>query len=200
MTGALAARARAGRTRIALVAATVATIATVLLCGCDRELRRFDKPANGPAPPAAQRSSDIKPGENAEGLTETAMAETYDERNAYDIAQGKRLFRWYNCSGCHARGGGGMGPALMDDKWRYGHAPEQIFATILEGRPNGMPSFRGRIPSDQVWQLVAYVRSMSGLVPKDAAPGRSDSLGGATLPESRRPKAAPHDQPPPPPS
>ena len=26
-----------------------------------------------------------------------------------------------------------------------------------------MPSFRGRIPDAQVWQLVAYVRSMSGL-------------------------------------
>ena len=58
-----------------------------------------------------------------------------------------------------------MGPPLMDDEWIYGSEPENIFATIVEGRPNGMPSFRGRIPDYQVWQLVAYVRSMSGLCP-----------------------------------
>ena len=30
------------------------------------------------------------------------------EQNAYAIAQGKRLFSWYNCVGCHANGGGGI--------------------------------------------------------------------------------------------
>ena len=46
----------------------------------------------------------------------------------------------------------------------------------MEGRPNGMPSFKCRINEDQAWQLVAYVRSMSGWARKDAAPGRSDTL------------------------
>ncbi len=92
------------------------------------------------------------------------------------MSQGKQLFEWFNCSGCHAQGGGSIGPALMDDKWIYGGAAENIYATIVEGRPNGMPSFRGRIPPQQVWQLVAYVRSMSGQVSKDAAPSRSDHL------------------------
>ena len=65
------------------------------------------------------------------------------------MAEGQRLYRWYNCAGCHANGGGGMGPPLMDDKWIYGSEPENIVATILEGRPNGMPSFRGKVPDDQ---------------------------------------------------
>ena len=39
-----------------------------------------------------------------------------------------------------------------------------------------MPSFGGHIPDEQVWQLAAYVRSMSGLVPKDAAPSRDDAI------------------------
>lgn len=39
-----------------------------------------------------------------------------------------------------------------------------------------MPSYRGKIPEYQVWQLVAYVRSMSGMVPKDAAPGRTEDM------------------------
>ena len=149
----------------------------VTLAGCEREQREFQP---DPAKVALPGAVDITPG------TSTPDAETaspYDG-NAYGIAQGKRLFRWYNCNGCHANGGG-FGPPLMDDKWIYGHQPQNIFATIVEGRPNGMPSFRGRIPDDQVWQLVAYVRSMSGLVPMDAAPGRNDSIH-PVEPELRR--------------
>jgi cytochrome c oxidase cbb3-type subunit 3 len=77
-----------------------------------------------------------------------------------------------------------MGPALMDNKWIYGSDPRQIFSTIVEGRPNGMPSFRGKIPDYQVWQLVAYVRSLSGQVSPNAAPARSDELKGSTTPNS----------------
>ena len=57
----------------------------------------------------------------------------------------------------------------MDSRWIYGSEPENIFATIMQGRPNGMPAFGGRIPDDQLWQLVAYVRSLSGQTPQDAA-------------------------------
>jgi cytochrome c oxidase cbb3-type subunit 3 len=64
----------------------------------------------------------------------------------------------------------------MDGGWIHGSEPATIFTVILEGSPNGMPSFRGKIPDDQIWQLVAYVRSLSGLVPPDAAPGRSDHM------------------------
>lgn len=69
-----------------------------------------------------------------------------------------------------------MGPPLMDDKWIYGSEPEQIFETIVQGRPNGMPAFGNKVVSDQVWQIVAYVRSMSGLLRKDVAPGRTDDM------------------------
>jgi cytochrome c oxidase cbb3-type subunit 3 len=112
------------------------------------------------------------------------------EENAYAMNEGKRLFTWFNCVGCHANGGGGMGPALMDEKWIYGSQPEQIFSTIVEGRPNGMPSFRGKIPDYQVWQLAAYVRSMSGLAAKGAAPGRNDDMNTGP-PEQMRSKETP---------
>jgi cytochrome c oxidase cbb3-type subunit 3 len=107
------------------------------------------------------------------------------EENAYALSEGKRLFNSYNCNGCHAQGGGGMGPPLLDDEWIYGGRPEQIFSTIVEGRPNGMPAFRGKLPDFQVWQLAAYVRSMSGQVPKDAAPTRPDHMSGKP-PESTK--------------
>jgi cytochrome c oxidase cbb3-type subunit III len=100
------------------------------------------------------------------------------EGNAYHIGEGQRLFKWYNCNGCHGNGGGSMGPALMDAQWRYGGSLGQIRATIEQGRPNGMPSFAGKIPSQQLWQLAAYVRAMSGNVPKDAPPSRREGMSG----------------------
>ena len=68
----------------------------------------------------------------------------------------------------------------------------QHLATIVEGRPNGMPSFGGRIPDEQVWQLVAYVRSMSGQVREGrrAEPRRRDQLAAAGERASRRPSRA----------
>jgi cytochrome c oxidase cbb3-type subunit 3 len=83
-----------------------------------------------------------------------------------------------------------MGPPLMDDKWIYGAKPEQVFSSIVAGRPNGMPAFGAKIPAYEVWQLAAYVRSMSGLVSKDAAPGRDDHMQ-TTPPENSADTAKP---------
>ena len=82
------------------------------------------------------------------------------EDNAYAMTEGQRLYEWYNCSGCHARGGGGIGPPLMADVWRYGKDPGNIYTSIVEGRPNGMPSWRGKMPQYQVWQIVTYVQAL----------------------------------------
>ncbi|MBZ9841398.1 c-type cytochrome [Mesorhizobium sp. CA5] len=111
------------------------------------------------------------------------------EANAFHLSEGKRLFGWFNCSGCHANGGGGMGPALMDEKWIYGSSMESIHATIRDGRPNGMPSFRDKIPDDQIWELAAFVRSLSGNAPSSAAPSRNDYMM-AHPSENRMPNAA----------
>jgi mono/diheme cytochrome c family protein len=82
------------------------------------------------------------------------------EDNASAMTEGQRLYDWYNCSGCHARGGGGIGPPLMADVWRYGKDPGSIYTSIVEGRPNGMPSWRGKMPEYQVWQIVTYVQTL----------------------------------------
>ena len=81
-----------------------------------------------------------------------------------------------NCVGCHFHGGGGMGPALMDDEWRYGGRIDQIAASIAEGRPNGMPAWKDKLTSDQIWQLAAFVRTMSGQVRKDSVSSRADEV------------------------
>ena len=82
------------------------------------------------------------------------------------LQDGRRLFDWYNCSGCHFHGAGGIGPALINPQWRYGGRIDQIHETLVQGRPNGMPSWGGKIPDDQLWQISAYVRSLS--TPPDA--------------------------------
>jgi cytochrome c oxidase cbb3-type subunit III len=77
------------------------------------------------------------------------------------IAAGKALFREMNCIGCHFNGGGGMGPALMSGNWRYGGRMEQIYESIAQGRPNGMPSWQFVLQPQQMWDLAAYVKSLS---------------------------------------
>ena len=55
---------------------------------------------------------------------------------------------------------------------------------------SGLANVVGTLPDYQLWQLVAYVRSLSGLAPSNAAPGRSDHMSGAA-PENERPPEAP---------
>jgi cytochrome c oxidase cbb3-type subunit 3 len=170
-----------------------ALLLTVLaLAACEREVRRFSPYSDNSTPtPAGARLSSNQPALALEGGVKTAVKNTsmYDD-NAYAVSQGKRLYRWFNCNGCHGNGGGSMGPALMDSEWRYGSDPASIFATIMQGRPNGMPSFGGHIPEDQAWMIVAYVRSMSGGVRKDVAPSRSDTMYPGNPENARGPQPA----------
>jgi cytochrome c oxidase cbb3-type subunit 3 len=77
------------------------------------------------------------------------------------LAEGRRLFDWYNCSGCHGgHAGGGMAPSLRDPVWLYGSSDAHIFASIAEGRSKGMPAWGTKIPEDQIWKLVAYIKSL----------------------------------------
>ena len=154
---------------------------------CNREERRFrESPPS--ATPASVRVSALQPGT----LMDTTHVRNPYENNAYAQSEGQRLFGWYNCSGCHANGGGGMGPPLMDDEWIYGSSPENIYATIIQGRPNGMPSFAGKIPTTQVWQLVTYVRSLGALNSTGARSSRSDHMmtypGSQSLRDPEKPK------------
>jgi cytochrome c oxidase cbb3-type subunit 3 len=157
--------------RLALTFALAPIVASSV--ACERESRRFrEAPPTATAYGAVVLSEELQPGVRT---PDVALITPYEE-NAWAVSEGKRLYTAFNCVGCHAQGGGGMGPPLMDDEWIYGSDPENIVATIVEGRPNGMPSFRGRISNQQLWELAAYVRSMSGLLRKDVRPGRDDNM------------------------
>ncbi len=59
--------------------------------------------------------------------------------------RGMKYFANFNCIGCHAdNGGGGMGPALSNRAFIYGGEPQNIYLTIAQGRPNGMPAWGKR--------------------------------------------------------
>jgi len=162
--------------------------ALALLAGCDREERRsrgnpLGEAALGEAALGGPRVSTLQPGVPIASPPDARAADF--EENAYAVSQGQQLFRQMNCSGCHAHGGGGMGPALMDDRWRYGGTMEQIVASIDQGRPNGMPSWRGKLTPQQMWQLAAYVRSLSAQPRQDVLSGRAESES-ATEPPTLR--------------
>ena len=78
------------------------------------------------------------------------------------IASGAQLFIGYNCLDCHgADGSGAMGPSFQDGRWHFGGTPGDVFESIYQGRPDGMPAWGGRISNEQIWMLTAYVRSLS---------------------------------------
>lgn len=154
---------------------------TVMLSvSCQREERNpRSVPARSANVPGLPPLSEISPGGPASqptGKSPSGLSNPY-HGNAYAISEGQNLYQWFNCEGCHsAYGGGGMGPALNDNKWIYGGEPRQIFETIARGRPNGMPAWGSRITEDRIWQLVAYVESLAGNQPKITIPPRSDSI------------------------
>ena len=81
-----------------------------------------------------------------------------DQADAVKI--GESLFNRYNCDGCHGDGAAGsVGPSLADGRWRYGGTPREIYQSVYEGRPLGMPSYRA-VAHEPIWYLVAYVRSL----------------------------------------
>ena len=136
----------------------LAVLIALLLAGCNRGAQPA-LPADQPSRPILIESA-LDPGVGYSLVTTDPRAAAF-YNNAEAVNTGKRLFQQYNCSGCHSNGGGGMGPDLMDDVWIYGSRLEQIHQTLVEGRPNGMPSWGNKVPDQQLWQLAVYVRSMS---------------------------------------
>ena len=85
--------------------------------------------------------------------------------------EGRNLFRFYNCEGCHGgRAGGGMGPSLRDATWLYGGGDQEIYNSIAHGRSLGMPAWGTKIPPAQIWLLVSYIQSLNTSVEPLAPP------------------------------
>lgn len=161
------------------------------VAGCERERREYHAAPAGDNPRPAL--TEFQPG--GSDTTVSAIGAHF-EANAYHINQGGRWYRSFNCNGCHGNGGGAIGPALMDEQWRYGGNIDQIHASIIDGRPNGMPAWRQRLTDEQAWQLAAYVRALAGNVSMAAAPSRREAIN-ATPPLNQLPPQPPRGGDPP---
>jgi cytochrome c oxidase cbb3-type subunit 3 len=77
-------------------------------------------------------------------------------------SRGMQYFVNFNCNGCHAdNGGGGMGPSLSNNIFIYGSEPENIYLSIYQGRPHGMPAWGAVLPDAVIWDLVTYIGKLS---------------------------------------
>lgn len=74
-----------------------------------------------------------------------------------DRINGRKVFLRENCYICHGgRAGGGMCPSLRADK----PGLDDVMEVVLQGTSNGMPSFRGRVSTQEIRDLSAYIRSL----------------------------------------
>jgi cytochrome c oxidase cbb3-type subunit 3 len=102
----------------------------------------------------------LYPGGNARGLAVNMENPLKNDPDA--VARGMKDFDNFNCSGCHmANGGGGMGPALSNHTWLYRDSAANIYLSIAQGRGAGMPAFGAMLPDRTIWELVAYIQSLS---------------------------------------
>jgi len=91
--------------------------------------------------------------------------------NPEALKMGQRLFMTY-CTACHGSdAGGGPGfPNLRDKDWLYGGQPENIKASIADGRNGAMPAWGAVLGNEGVHNVSEYVMSLSGRkVNEDAA-------------------------------
>ena len=78
------------------------------------------------------------------------------------VTAGQKMFE-STCSVCHGVGAtGGRGPALNTGTFAHGAGDYDIFQTVRSGvAGTQMPSF-SRLPANDVWKLVTYIKSLSG--------------------------------------
>ena len=100
-----------------------------------------------------------------DGMEIPALA-TNDE--ARDI--GQRIYA-NNCAVCHGSDGRGATgfPNLADDAWLYGGQPQQVLASIRNGRNGVMPALGGALGGEQgIAEVSAYVWQLNGREPNEA--------------------------------
>lgn len=86
------------------------------------------------------------------------------------ISAGAKLFV-QACQACHGGEARGDRAPALDGHLRRGERDGEIFLNIRGGiRGTQMPPF-AQLPTDQVWQIVAYLKSLSPIAPESGVPG-----------------------------
>lgn len=113
---------------------------------------------------------------NMEALAniELASLSGNSDLQGFAVNAGAAIFR-ANCSQCHGAGAAGVQasgyPNLLDDAWLWGGTIDDIAYTVAHGirneqspdaRWSEMPAFGEILSEEEISQVVAYVRSISG--------------------------------------
>jgi cytochrome c oxidase cbb3-type subunit 3 len=81
------------------------------------------------------------------------------------LEDGRKIFA-QNCAACHGDNGRGNrelgAPNLADAIWLYGSTPQQVAATIHNGRRGVMPAWESRLDPVTLKALAVYVHSLGG--------------------------------------
>jgi cytochrome c oxidase cbb3-type subunit 3 len=145
-------------------------VTAVTAVGC-RKARGADANTSGAEPvlPTAGGVAALPegpyPGVAVSALEETATNPYGSDSGA--VSRGEQLFLGMNCSGCHGQDAktGIFAPSLTNNYWRYGGSDADVFNSIYEGRARGMPAWGAVLSKNQIWELVAYIRSLGGMTP-----------------------------------
>jgi cytochrome c oxidase cbb3-type subunit III len=113
-----------------------------------------------------------------------AQAKTEHETNplagsATAVRQGQNIFRG-RCAVCHGIDAKGYrGSDLTTGDWVHGGSDRQVFRTITTGVPGTEMPGSGNLSEDEVWMLIAYLRTLSA--PGGPAAERGDAARGEQL-------------------
>ena len=85
-----------------------------------------------------------------------------EAQGSFSAQQGAEIYE-NSCLKCHGEGArGGICPDLTDDESKYGDSDEELYISIAEGRPGGMPGWKSSLNKDKINELIAYIRSLKG--------------------------------------
>ena len=120
------------------------------------------------------------PGANTQnagaGRAETRVTKNPLEGDKEAIRDGGAKFR-NRCAGCHGPDArGDRGPDLTG-LWASGVSDDRIFQTVRQGVPGTeMPAADpSRVPDREIWQVLAYVRTLVGTDPPQASTGTPEN-------------------------
>lgn len=87
--------------------------------------------------------------------------------NPDEIAEGAKVYATI-CVACHMPDAKGLvGPSLVDPYWKYGASDAELYATVADGRPGGMPPWGPQLGGEKIWEVLAYIETL----PKTTEPG-----------------------------
>jgi len=81
------------------------------------------------------------------------------------VTLGKTIFEAACAGYCHATESSqrkGRCPNLFDCEWKYGSSDGEVFHSVTAGVPKTeMVGFKGKLPDEMLWKIIAYLRSAS---------------------------------------